>query len=634
MGSLKAKSIKTCTSLLRVSSKESQGETRQKGQEHLVGPLNYRKAVNESRLLARAKEIVNQRALSKDELLKEYTTLARGYETLLKGRIEAEARPDPPEEIAAMKNRLLSHITQEFITPLNLIIAPLEQMIAKCRNPEQKKNFSLMHRNSQRLFLLISQILELLKLDSMKLELKASRQNLIPFLKGITASFELLAEQREVALIFHSDNENIPLYFDHTKIAEVMCNLIMNSLKHTPPGGRIRVSVRSSAAHSVDISVHNTGAEITLDQTARIFDRFYQMNERFEHFIKGLGIGLFLAREYIKLHHGTIQVNSGPGKGTEFVIRLPGGKAHLKPGEIREPSVPPAAGEDGCKISERYAFMVQLEREEKDENQPHSGNIPSIEKEMKDRDIVLVVEDHMATRMFIKNLLTEEHFFVVEAADGRQGIDMAREIIPDIIISDIVMPEPDGYQLCSELKQDIKTSHIPIILLSVQFEEKDIIRGLEVGADDYITKPFSIEVMLSRVKNLVKQRRQLQQRIQWETVTHPDELGLSSLDNSLIKRMQETIENSLSEPEFGHAELANAIDISQASLYRKVTALTGQSPGKFIQSYRLKRSLDLLKANCGSITDVAFAVGFSSSAYFTKCFKEKFGRLPSDFSNQ
>ncbi|UCH97826.1 MAG: response regulator [Candidatus Aminicenantes bacterium] len=598
--------------------------------------------VNQSRVLARAKKIANNQSLSKDELLKEYSTLVEEYEALLKesGKptrtgnqppVETDPRPDQPEEIVAMKSRLLSHITHEFLTPLNLIITPLEQMLAKSRSQEQKKTFLLMHRNSQRLLLLISQILELLKLESMKLKLKASRQNLIPFLKGIIASFELLAEQKEVVLIFHTDKENIPLYFEPDKIAEVMCNLIMNSLKYTPPGGQIRVSICHLPPNSVEISVHNTGPEITLDQTTRIFDRFYHLTERFEHFIKGLGIGLFLAREYIKLHHGSIHVNSAPDKGTEFVIRLHKGKAHLKSDEIEEPPVSTAAELTGCKISERYAYMVQLEREEKEKNQPDSGNIPPNEKEIQDRDIVLLVEDNTDMRSFIKTLLTEEDFMVVEATNGRQGIDRAKEIIPDIIISDIMMPDVDGYQLCRVLKKDIKTSHVPIILLSVKYTEAEITRGLETGADDYITKPFNVDILLTRVRNLIKQRRQLQQRIQWDTVTHAAELGLSSLDNSLLKKIQKTIDKNLSDPEFGLEQLADALYMSRASLHRKVTALTGQSPNKFIQSYRLKRSLDLLKSNAGNVTEVAFQVGFSSSAYFTKCFKEKFKRLPSDF---
>jgi signal transduction histidine kinase/DNA-binding response OmpR family regulator len=601
--------------------------------------------VKQSPVLARAKKIAGGQSLSKDELLKEYTMLAREYEALLKaygkpGRIggqvpvETDARPDQSEEIMAMKTRLLSHITHEFLTPLNLIITPLEQMLAKSRSQEQKKTFSLMYRNSQRLLLLISQILELLKLESMKLKLKASQQDLILFLKGITASFELLAEQKEVALIFHTDKENIPLYFDPDKLAEVICNLIMNSLKYTPPGGQISIRVSDSQlpSDSVEILVHNTGPEITMDQTTRIFDRFYQLSERMEHFIKGLGIGLFLAREYIHLHHGTIQVNSAPGQGTEFVIRLPRGKAHLKSDEIEEPAVSTKVKDTGSKISERYAYMVRLEREEQEKNQPESGCIPTDEKEIQDRDIVLLVEDNTDMRSFIHTLLTEENFMVVEATNGRQGIDMAKEIIPDLIISDIMMPDVDGYQLCRELKQDIKTSHVPIILLSVKYTKTEITRGLETGADDYITKPFNMEILLTRVRNLINQRRQLQQRIQWETVMHSSELGLSSLDNTLLKTIQKTIDKNLSDPDFGLEQLADALYMSRASLNRKVKTLTGQSPNKFIQSYRLRRSLDLLKANAGNVTEVAFQVGFSSSAYFTKCFKEKFKRLPSEFN--
>jgi signal transduction histidine kinase/CheY-like chemotaxis protein len=598
--------------------------------------------VNQSRVLARAKKIANNQSLSKDELLKEYSTLAKEYEALLKesnkptrtGDRPPEETDRPPvqsEEIAAMKDRLLSHITHEFLTPLNLIITPLEQMLAKSRSEEQKKTFSLMHRNSQRLLLIISQILELLKLDSMKLQLKAGKHDLIGFLKGITASFELLAEQKEVALIFQSNKENIPLYFDPDKIAEVMCNLIMNSLKYTPPGGQIRLSINQVLKDSVEISVHNTGPEITVDQTTRIFDRFYQLNERFEHFIKGLGIGLFLAREYIDLHHGTIQVNSGPGKGTEFVIHLPTGKAHLNSDELEEPAVSNTKKETGGKISERYAYMVRLEREEQEKSQPDSEFFPPDEKEIQERDIVLLVEDNTDMRNFMKTLLTEEDFMVVEATNGRQGIDRAKEIIPDLIISDIMMPDVDGYRLCRELKQDIKTSHVPIILLSVKYTEPDITRGLETGADDYITKPFNMDILLTRVRNLINQRRQLQQRIQWETITHSSELGLSSLDDTLLKKLQKIIDKNLSDPDFGLEELADALYMSRASLNRKVKTLTGQSPNRFIQSYRLKRSLDLLKAHAGNVTEVAFQVGFSSSAYFTKCFKEKFKRLPSEF---
>lgn len=539
---------------------------------------------------------------------------------------------DPPEEIREIKSRLLSHITHEFLTPLNLLIVPIEQLLGKCRDPEQKKTLSMMYRNGQRLLIVIHQVLELLKLDSSNFNLKTRRQNLVAFLKGIIANFELLALQKEVALIFNGDRDTIPLYFDQEKLAEVMCNLVMNSLNHTPPGGRISLAVRETPDNSVEISIQDTGTGIPPDQASRIFDRFYQLTERCEHYIKGLGIGLFLAREYIKLHRGDIRVNSAEGKGTEFVIRLPKGKDHLHPNEILEAPDSLGPGEVGGKIAERYAYMLELEKEEREKDREQINDFPAGETDEQKQDVVLVIEDNTDMRAFIKTMLTEEGFMVVEAGNGRQGIDVAGQVVPDIIISDVMMPEKSGYELCRQLKSDIRTSHIPIILLSVKFENEEIIRGLESGADDYITKPFSMDILLTRVKNLINQRRRLQQKIQMETVGLSAELDLSSLDNQFIRNIRETIEKNLSEPEFGLDEMADALYMSRTTLYRKLISLTGQPPKRFIQSYRLKRSMELLKSNYGNVTEVAYKVGFSNSAYFTKCFKESFHRLPSDFT--
>jgi len=539
---------------------------------------------------------------------------------------------DPPEEIREIKRRLLSHITHEFLTPLNLLIVPIEHMLAKCRDPEQKKTLSMMYRNGQHLLIVIHQVLELLKLESRNFNLKARQQDLLTFLKGILANFELLALQKEVELIFNGDRDTIPLYFDQEKLAEVMCNLVMNSLKNTPPGGRVALAVRETPDNSVEISIQDTGAGIPPDQTSRIFDRFYQLTERCEHYIKGLGIGLFLAREYIKLHRGDIRVNSAEGKGTEFVIRLPKGKDHLHPGEILEAPDSLGPGEVAGKIAKRYAYMLELEKQEQEKDREQNNHFPAGETDEQKQDVVLVIEDNTDMRAFIKTMLTEEGFMVVEAANGRQGIDVAGQVVPDIIISDVMMPEKSGYELCRQLKSDIRTSHIPIILLSVKFENEEIIRGLESGADDYITKPFSMDILLTRVKNLINQRRRLQQKIQMETVGISAELDLSSLDNQFIRNIRDTIEKNLSEPEFGLDEMADALYMSRTTLYRKLISLTGQPPKRFIQSYRLKRSLELLKNNFGNVTEVAYKVGFSNSAYFTKCFKELFHRLPSDFT--
>jgi CheY-like chemotaxis protein len=359
----------------------------------------------------------------------------------------------------------------------------------------------------------------------------------------------------------------------------------------------------------------------------QIFDRFYLLNKPFELNKKGFGIGLYLVKEYINLHHGTIHVNSSEGEGTEFLIHLPKGKEHLQPHEIKEIPVFDNTDKYSTEISTSYALALQLEKEDTQQ----VNKIPDLETENQENDIVLVVEDNYDMRRLMATLL-EKHFIVVEAEDGKEGIAVAKKIIPDIIISDIIMPEVDGVQLCKELKNNIDTSHIPILLLTARATEKDIIRGLEAGADDYITKPFHIQVLLTRVKNLIGLRRQLQQKIARRMLMQPEEFNLSEMENLFLDKIQELIEKNLSNPGFGVDELADILEISRPTLYRKVFALTGQSPKKFIQSYRLKRSVELLKSDYGNVTDVAYKVGFSSSAYFTKCFKDAFHRLPSDYT--
>lgn len=585
---------------------------------------------HQNRFLDRAKQILDNPSLKKDELLKEYAKIIEEYEALLKKlhqQDQVSLQPSPGD-ILESKSHLLSGLSYEFRTPLALIITPLEQMLSTCRSQEQKKKLEMMLRNAQRLLFLINQVLALSKIEGKELKLQASAQNLISFLKGIMASFELMTEQNEVDFIFDSEKKSITLYFDPEKIAEVMCNLIMNALRYTPAGGQVKVSVCLSSPDSVEVSVRDTGPGIPNRQLPQIFDRFYLLNKPFEHNKKNFGIGLYMVKEYINLHHGTIHVNSREGEGTEFIIHLPRGKGHLEPDEIDVDPVPDSTVKYSTEISTNYALALQLE---KDEFHQQTGKILDHEAFDQECDIVLVVEDSSDMRRLMTTLL-EKHFIVVEAEDGKEGIAAAKKIIPDIIISDIIMPEVDGVQLCRELKNDINTSHIPIILLTARATEKDIIRGLEAGADDYITKPFHIQVLLTRVKNLISLRRQLQLKIERRMLMQPEEFTLSELENLFLDKLQELIEENLSNPQFGVDELAEILDISRPTLYRKVFALTGQSPKKFIQSYRLKRSFELLTANYGNVTEVAYKVGFSSSAYFTKCFKETFNRLPSDFT--
>jgi DNA-binding response OmpR family regulator len=370
----------------------------------------------------------------------------------------------------------------------------------------------------------------------------------------------------------------------------------------------------------VEISVSDTGIGIPGTQLPHIFDHFYQVDGLHEHKHKGSGIGLSLTKELVTLHHGDIRVRSseGPESGTQFIVRLPKGKEHLEPGEMKEtPSQPPPA-----------PSLEDLQKEKRDKD---IETAVDIESEPKEKEIILIVEDSADVRDYIRGSL-EPLYTVAEAADGREGIEKAKEIIPDLIISDIMMPEKDGYELCGVLKKDIITSHIPLILLTAKASEENVVQGLETGADDYITKPFNTKMLLARIKNLIDLRRQLHMNLDREMTLQPTHLSVSKVDKEFINDLQEVIEKNLSDPDFSIEELKTRLYMGRTTLYRKIQALSGTSPTDFIRSYRLKRAAELLKSGFGSVTEVAFEVGFSSRTYFTKCFKEKFHRLPSEYA--
>jgi signal transduction histidine kinase/DNA-binding response OmpR family regulator len=547
------------------------------------------------------------------------------------------------KEVDKMKSRFFANISHEFRTPLTLILGPLEQMLAQTHPgsvKEQKKKLKLMIRNSKRLLNLINQLLDLSKFESRKMKLKTCRQNIIPFLRGILAAFETLADQTELDLQFHTEEKNITLYFDPEKLEKVFANLLSNAIKFTPGGGRITVSVTKNTAAednfpagSVDIVVRDTGSGIPESQKAHIFEHFYQVDvlHSHEHRHKGSGIGLALTKESVSLHHGEIHVRDkeGPDSGTEFIVRLPMGKDHLEPDEIMEDSESPFEPSGPAEIP---AFdEVELEKEE-DTGEEESIEDKDIEPETPEKNIVLVVEDNADVRTYIRGAL-EPLYTVEEAADGLEGIKKAKEIIPDLIISDIIMPEADGYELCRVLKKDLDTSHIPVILLTAKASDENVLKGLETGADEYIIKPFNTKILCARIKNMVDLRRQLQMKLDREMKLQPVEISVSTIDEKFIKNLQDVIEKNLSDPDFNVENLRKKLSMSQPTLYRKIFALSGKSPTDFIMSYRLKRAAQLLKSGFGSITEVAFEVGFTHRTYFTKCFKKKFNQLPSEYQN-
>jgi signal transduction histidine kinase/DNA-binding response OmpR family regulator len=545
-------------------------------------------------------------------------------------KLQLQEQSEKLKEMDKVKSRFFANISHEFRTPLTLIMGPLEHKLANCRDKQQEWELKMMLRNSQRLLSLINQLLELSKIESGTMKLRVSRQNIVSFLKGIQSAFEISADKNEVDLTFYTEKEDIPLYFDPERIEEVICNLLINALKFTPPGGRIKVAVREFPSGSVEISVSDTGPGIPREQISSIFDRFYQLDGSSEQQKKGFGIGLALVKEFITLHHGKIHVNSVKGKGTEFVICLPLGKEHLDSGAIVDltGTTPPSG--DQPAISRRLISMLDLEVEQLEPGPLEDTGEEIRPDDQPGKDIVLVVEDSIDMRQYVKNAL-EPQYNVEEAVNGREGIQKAQEIIPDLIISDIMMPEIDGYELCQVLKSDRNTSHVPIILLTAKSAEENIIQGLETGADDYITKPFNTRILLTRIKNLIDLRRHLQQTIDREMTLQPTKIAVSPVDKEFMEELKTVIETNISDSDFNVEKLSSKLYMSHATLYRKIHALTGESPRNFIRSYRLKRGAELLKNNYGNVGDVAFEVGFSSTSYFIKCFKEKFQQLPSSY---
>ncbi|MGD2088597.1 MAG: response regulator [Candidatus Aminicenantes bacterium] len=569
----------------------------------------------------------------------EHTIKERTKEIQEKNK-QLKDQSDKLKEMDSIKSRFFANISHEFRTPLTLIMGPMEQMLTDSGEKRQQKRLSMMLRNSQRLLTLINQLLDLSRFDSGKMKLQAAPRDIVSFLNGIVSSFHPAAQKNQLELEFYSEQKNITLYFDAPKMEDVMYNLLINAFKFTSPGGKITVSVfiqqreqqelkdhpskGSSSPGFVNISVQDTGIGIPKEQLAHIFDRFYQTKGPKQEALKGTGIGLALIKENVVLHHGRINVHSQEEKGTEFVIRLPLGREHLDPGEIIDTPASPPQPQKYKEIEALY-MLTGSESEEQDNGEPCAVDTPDREK-----PVILVVEDNVDVRKYICEPLKRE-YNVMEAADGKEGIEKAKEIIPDLIVSDIMMPEKDGYELCRELKSDIKTSHVPIVLLTAKASEASIIQGLETGADDYITKPFNSKILAARIKNLIELRRQLQQKIQKQMLLQPAEIAVSSMDQEFIKDMQEIIERNLSKSGFNVEELSKKLYMNRATVYRKIIALTGESPTEFIRSYRLKRAAQLLRDKYGTVSQVASAVGFDNPAYFAKCFKEKFHQLPSSY---
>jgi DNA-binding response OmpR family regulator len=515
-----------------------------------------------------------------------------------------------------MKSRFFANISHEFRTPLTLILGPSERILKKTSENDTKKQAGSIKQNASRLLGLINQLLDLSKLEAGELKLRASVGNIVSFIKGVTLSFESIAERKDITLIVNTTNEEIEMYFDKDKMVKILSNLLSNAFKYTAEGGEIVVSINETYTNSVTIRVKDTGIGIPKEEIPKLFDRFYQVDSSQTREHEGTGIGLAHTKELVELHHGTFSVDSKINEWTEFTIELSLGRDHLIDDEIAEPSE--MMEEETIIDEEKNLFTTTRVQTEV------SNNF------VDDKTQILVVEDNEDVRKYIVDSLSEEHQ-IAEAENGVEGKRIAEELNPDLIISDIMMPKMDGNELTRLLKNNESTSHIPIILLTAKSEQESKIEGLETGADDYLTKPFDTRELLVRIKNLIEQRKKLQEKFRREITVNPKDITVTSIDEQLLQRAINAVENNISDPDFDTTKMAREVGVSRMLLHTKIKALTGQSTGEFIRTLRLKRAAQLLQQGSGNVTQVAYDVGFQNLSYFAKTFRKQFGKSPSHY---
>jgi signal transduction histidine kinase/ligand-binding sensor domain-containing protein/DNA-binding response OmpR family regulator len=541
------------------------------------------------------------------------------------------------QEVDEMKSRFFTNISHEFRTPLTLILGPVHQMLSQVLEERQvRKNHELIYANAQRLLELINQLLDLSKLEAGNMPLKTQKANIVRKIRTLLSSFSSLAESQNITLSFQASPEKIYIFFDHDKLEKIINNLLSNAFKFTPYGGKITIRVAAPVSRPasgikekvtqkymqeyVEIRVEDTGRGIPPEQLTKIFDRFYQVDASSTREQDGTGIGLALTKELVDLHTGEIKAESELGKGTIFTLFLPLTVDFEKESQGTESFV---LEKEVC----GEKLKQQTDSIDRDIINPSLELTTLSLEKRKPLPQLLVVEDNLDVASYIKDTF-EGIYTVLEAHNGHEGLHLAIEYIPDLVISDLMMPLMDGVELCTQLKTREATSHIPFILLTAKATIESKLIGLETGADDYITKPFHADELIVRVKNLIEGRKKLRERYGRELTFLP---AVSSVDEKFIGKVLTIMEANISNVDFDVEAFGREIGMSRMQLHRKLTALTNQSPGEFIRTFRLKRAEFLLCKNYGNISDIAFSVGFSSLTYFTKCFKDQYGQTPSEY---
>ncbi len=528
------------------------------------------------------------------------------------------------QEISDIKLRFFTNISHELRTPLTLIAGPIEHVLQHGKlNNEEREQLVLVERNTNRMLRLVNQILDFRKIQNKKMKMRVQQIDLIPFTRQIMESFNRLADEHQIDFGMTTQVSQLKIWADPDKLEKILFNLLSNAFKYTPQGKQIKVIVQDEE-DEVMIAVEDQGIGIAESKQKSLFIRFENLVDKNLFNQASTGIGLSLAKELIDMHHGTINIHSKPGEGSCFTVKLPKGKEHfdktvefiltdytitdVAPGYMNTP----------------LASFAESEGE----------------KLNNEKETILIVEDNQELRFFIKTIFIQ-HFNVIEAENGIIGLEKSKKYLPDIIISDVMMPEKDGIEMVRELREEMSTSHIPIVMLTAKSTIESRIEGLESGADDYITKPFSAAYLKARIFNLIDQRKKLQAlfcasllptSIEQQPGKGKEESpALSPNDRKFMDKVMETIEKHLDNGDLMVEDIANEVNMSRSVFFKKLKTLTGLSPVEFLKEIRMKRAAQLIETDEYSMAQIAYMVGLNDSHYFSKCFKQQYGITPTEY---
>ena len=521
------------------------------------------------------------------------------------------------EEATQAKLLFFTNISHEFKTPLSLILGPVQTLLAHNSLPKEEQDLLfLIKKNSNRLLHLISEVIEFRSYENNKMQMYFTKGNLKSFLTELNSFFTDPIKQKKLNFQFLAEDTSFEMAFDKEKVEKIYFNLLSNALKFTPQGGSITVSLEKedlpltpSKGGVAVLRVFNSGSYIPKDKQNEVFEHFYKINPDSE----GSGIGLALVQALVASHNGTISVESTEGEGTTFVIRLP----------FTQEQVSVKAVYDSNYIETHLDLLPSLPAPTEKLKLPASPTAS-------EKPTVLIVEDNEDMRQFIRYILSDD-YNLIEAENGEEGFEVAKKYLPDVVISDVMMPKTDGFDLCQLLKTNVATNHIPVILLTAYALDEQKQVGFESGADAYISKPFNVRLLKTRVRKLIENRKKIRESFSNFLLNETKQETLGKVEQQFITDFTQYVENSIANPELNIDEIADALGLSRSNLYRKIKSLTDYSPNELIRTIRVKYAKQLLNSKAKSISEVAYEVGFSSPSYFAKCFKDFYNESPTEY---